>query len=483
MTQATTPTFQPGRRQLSSDVVVRCSDLTKTFRDFWLRNRVRAVDKVNLDIRRGEVFGLLGPNGSGKSTTIKMILGLLHPTSGRVSVFGKRPDDVATKKLIGYLPEESYLYRFLNARETLEYYGRLFHQSRAQSQRRIDMLLEMVGLESAQRRPVGEYSKGMQRRIGLAQALINDPQLLILDEPTTGLDPIGTRQIKDLIIELANRGKTILLCSHLLSDVEDVCDRVSIMFGGKVRAHGTCDELLVQENATTLQTPALDDETIKEIEQVLARRGLSIDRVDHPRQRLEQLFLEIVHRAQNEGVTTSGAKAGGKIAGFLVDGEERGSHMPESTDAHAIVEQLVSGAPKPAARVPDEVKVQATAAVAAQEAARRAEAAQQNVLDSLIAPKPAPMAKPPVETSRPAVAPPPQPQADLGLINELVGQRTAPTPERVEGGVTPPPPAPKAEPTQQANAGEERPDSSFLNAINEVPPYDESQDDKKNKNA
>jgi len=482
MTQATTPTLNTGRRPLNTEVVVRCSDLTKTFRDFWLRNRVRAVDKVNLDIRRGEVFGLLGPNGSGKSTTIKMILGLLHPTSGRVSVFGKRPDDVATKKLIGYLPEESYLYRFLNARETLEYYARLFHQSRAQSQRRIDMLLEMVGLESAQRRPVGEYSKGMQRRIGLAQALINDPQLLILDEPTTGLDPIGTKQIKDLIIELANRGKTILLCSHLLSDVEDVCDRVSIMFGGKVRAHGTCDELLTQHSSTTLQTPALDDATIQEIEQVLARRGLSIDKVEHPRQKLEQLFLDIVHKAQNEGLTTSGARAGGKIAGFLMEGEERGSHMPENVEAHAIVEKLVTGAaatPTPATPPTPEARQEQ----AVRDAQRKASEAQQNVLESLIAPKPAPTAKPPVEeASRVAKAPPPQPAADLNLINELVGQRTAPTPERVKPEPTPVTP-PKAPPVA-SSAGqhdEERPDSSFLEAIDKVPPYDESQDaNKKN---
>ena len=220
------------------DHVIRCARLTKVFKDFWLRDRVTAVNAIDLDVRRGEVFGLLGPNGSGKSTTIKMILGLLHPTSGVVSVFGKSPRDVSTKQNIGYLPEDSYLYRFLNARETLEYYAKLFHQDRRQRQSRIDMLLEMVGLDKVQRRPVGEYSKGMQRRIGLAQALINDPQLLILDEPTTGLDPIGTRQIKDLIVKLKDAGKTVLLCSHLLADVEDVTDRAAIMFGGKGAAGG-----------------------------------------------------------------------------------------------------------------------------------------------------------------------------------------------------------------------------------------------------
>ncbi|MFG0250787.1 MAG: ABC transporter ATP-binding protein, partial [Phycisphaeraceae bacterium JB051] len=262
----------------SSHDVIRCVGLTKIFKDFWMRNRVRAVDNISINVQRGELFGLLGPNGSGKSTTIKMILGLLHPSSGRISVLGKRPEDVAIKKMIGYLPEESYLYRFLNARETLDYYARLFFQNRLQRKRRVDMLLEMVGLEAVQRRPVGEYSKGMQRRIGLAQALINDPHLLILDEPTTGLDPIGTRQIKDLLLELKSRGKTILLCSHLLSDVEDVCDRVSIMYGGKVRQEGTVEELLTKQEATTLEVPGLDDQTIEEIRKVLAAKGYDISR-------------------------------------------------------------------------------------------------------------------------------------------------------------------------------------------------------------
>ncbi len=332
------------------DVLVKCISLTKIFRDFWMRPRVRAVDGIDLEVRRGEVFGLLGPNGSGKSTTIKMILGLLQPTSGRIAVFGKRPDDVATKANIGYLPEESYLYRFLNARETLEYYGRLFHQNRIKRNSRIDMLLEMVGLEAVQRRPVGEYSKGMQRRIGLAQALINDPQLLILDEPTTGLDPIGTRQIKDLILTLAERGKTIILCSHLLSDVEDVCDRVSIMFGGKVRAHGTVEELLTKQDATTINTAALDESTRQAVIELLESRGIRVDKVEQPRQRLEDLFLDIVEQAQKQGVATSGARSGGQIAQFLTEGG-----APESTTSSALLEELMSAStptapPQPASQ-------------------------------------------------------------------------------------------------------------------------------------
>ena len=303
------------------DVIdIACVGVTKTFRDFWMRPRVRAVENVDLEVRRGQVYGLLGPNGSGKSTTIKMLLGLLQPTAGRIAVLGKRPKDVAVKRMIGYLPEESYLYRFLTGRETLDYYGRLFRLDRRARRERIDMLLEMVGLEAVQDRPVGEYSKGMQRRIGLAQSLINDPQLLILDEPTSGMDPVGARQIKDLIATLARRGKTVLLCSHLLGDVEDLCDRVAIMYGGKVRAEGTCAELLTQEHATILETSDLPPAVVDEIRGVLAKHDLAVKRVEHPRRSLESLFLDIVAQARAEGVRTSGAAAGGPVADFLAAG-------------------------------------------------------------------------------------------------------------------------------------------------------------------
>ncbi|MBE7464068.1 MAG: ABC transporter ATP-binding protein [Planctomycetes bacterium] len=303
--------------------LVECRGLTKVFRDFWLRPRVKALNGLDLEIRAREVFGLLGPNGSGKSTTIKLILGLLHPTAGRISVFGRLPSDVRAKAKIGYLPEESYLYRFLNARETLEYYGRLFELERSERRRRIDMLLEMVGLEAVQHRPVGEYSKGMQRRIGLAQALINDPELLILDEPTTGLDPIGTRQIKDLILHLKARGKTVLLCSHLLADVEDVCDRVTVLYGGRVRAQGTVDELLAKRDAVIFETEGLKPEEVEPVRALIESAGhAKVRRVEAPRKKLEALFLELVEQAHAEGATTHGAGAGGPVAGFLGAGAE-----------------------------------------------------------------------------------------------------------------------------------------------------------------
>ncbi|QYU67674.1 ABC transporter ATP-binding protein [Leptolyngbya sp. 15MV] len=302
------------------DSIVVCQSLTKVFKDFWRRDRARAVDGISFDIRKREIFGLLGPNGSGKSTTIKMILGLLRPTSGRLAVFGRAPTDVEIKKRIGYLPEESYLYQFLNARETLDYYGKLFELDHRERRKRVDGLLDMVGLTGAQFRPVREYSKGMQRRIGIAQALINDPELLILDEPTTGLDPIGTRQIKDLILELGRRGKTVLLSSHLLADVEDCVDRMVILYGGKIRAQGTCDELLESQDRTAIETDALDEGTLAEVDALIrARSGgtKALRRVRRPRQTLEALFLDIVERARAENLSTSGAQAGGATAEFL----------------------------------------------------------------------------------------------------------------------------------------------------------------------
>ncbi|MBL8762519.1 MAG: ABC transporter ATP-binding protein [Phycisphaerae bacterium] len=315
--------------------VVACQRVTKVFKDFWMRDRVRAVDELSFEVRPREVFGLLGPNGSGKSTTIKMLLGLLRPSSGRLAVFGKMPHDVSIKKRIGYLPEESYLYPFLNARETLDYYAKLFNLDAKTRVRRIDELLEMVGLTGAQFRPVREYSKGMQRRIGIAQALINDPDFLILDEPTTGLDPIGTKQVKDLIIELGRRGKTILLSSHLLSDVEDCVHRMVILYGGKIRAEGTCEQLLESQSKTTIEADSLDDATLDEIDRVIrARSGghKSVHRVSRPRQRLEELFLDIVERARSEQLSTSGATSGGQTASFLKGGET----------GEALIDRLVS---------------------------------------------------------------------------------------------------------------------------------------------
>jgi len=341
----------PTRDVDSRPVDIKCVGVAKIFRDFWMRPRVRAVDGVDLEVRRGQVYGLLGPNGSGKSTTIKMLLGLLTPTAGRIAVMGKRPRHVDTKKQIGYLPEESYLYRFLSARETLDYYGRLFRIAAPTRRERVSKLLEMVGLEAVEHRPVGEFSKGMQRRVGLAQSLINDPQLLILDEPTSGMDPVGARQIKDVIEKLAARGKTILLCTHLLSDVEDLCDRVAIMFGGRVRAEGTCGELLEQQEFTNLQTDRLPPDVLAEVRTLLEKRGIGLKSVEQPRRRLESLFLEIVDTARREGTHTSGARSGGQIADFLRQGAVEVGGGGEG-DAAEILEALAARATAPQAAVP-----------------------------------------------------------------------------------------------------------------------------------
>ena len=252
--------------------------LTKVFKDFWGRPKALAVDNVDFEVRRGEVFGLLGPNGSGKSTTVKMLLGLLYPTRGHIEVFGHSPRHVKTKAKIGYLPEESYLYRFLDSHETLNFFGNLFDLPPDKRKKRTEELLEMVGLSQVRTRVVGEFSKGMQRRIGLAQALINDPDLVILDEPTAGMDPIGCREVKDLILTMASRGKTVILSSHLLSDVEDVCDRVVIYYGGRIQAMGTLKELLAKPNAIRITTPPLSRETMQRVLDTI-RHDVAADKI------------------------------------------------------------------------------------------------------------------------------------------------------------------------------------------------------------
>jgi ABC-2 type transport system ATP-binding protein len=328
--------------------IVEAAGLTKTFSDFWMRATARAVDGIDFHIDRHEIFGLLGPNGSGKSTTIKMILGLLHKTHGRLVVFGRDPSDVAVKRKIGYLPEETYLYRFLNPTETLDYYGKLFGLDRRTRKRRTGELLEMVGLTQVAHRAAGEFSKGMARRLGLAQALVNDPELLILDEPTSGLDPIGTKQVKDLILELGRRGKTILLTSHLLADVEDVCDRMVILYGGKIRAAGTANELLADSRHTLIRAPRLDEATIRAIDETLHRvQGVGIERVEAPRQTLENLFLDIVERARQEQLATSGAQSGGRIASFL-QGDEANAGEATESGGRQVVEALVQSTDAPA---------------------------------------------------------------------------------------------------------------------------------------
>ena len=287
---------QPGQ---SNESVIEVRNLSKVYRDFWGRPKVRALNALSLDIKKGEVFGLLGPNGSGKTTTLKLLLGLLFPTEGEITILGKPAADVSKNERIGYLPEESYLYRFLNAHETLDFYGRLFKMPANVRKERAEKLLDLVKLApQARRRQLKEYSKGMARRIGVAQALINDPDLVMLDEPTSGLDPLGNRDMKDLILDLKKQGKTVLMCSHLLADVQDVCDRIAILYGGELKVMGRVDELLKAQDETQILSSKLSPEAIRDIEAVIKKHGAKVLKVDQPTANLEDLFLKTVQESR-----------------------------------------------------------------------------------------------------------------------------------------------------------------------------------------
>lgn len=285
---------------VNGEVIVETRNLSKVYLDFWGRKKKEALRALNLQIYRGEVFGLLGPNGSGKTTTIKLLLGLLFPTEGEALVFGRPGTDVAKNERIGYLPEESYLYRFLNAEETLDFYGRLFNLRPEVRHKRAEELIEKVGLSRDKKRPLREYSKGMRQRIGLAQALINDPELVILDEPTSGLDPIGTRWMKDLILELKAQGKTVIMCSHRLDDVQDVCDRIAILYEGELKELGRVDELLEIAELVEMRARGvrLTEELKRDLEEVIRRHGGEVTSLQHPTTTLEELFLRIVKESQ-----------------------------------------------------------------------------------------------------------------------------------------------------------------------------------------
>ena len=320
------------------EYAIETFSLTKIFSDWWGRNRVVAVDGLNLKVRTNEVYGFLGPNGSGKTTTLKMLLGLLHPTKGKALILEGDATDPQINRRIGFLPEESYLYKYLTARETLDFYGQLFKLPARVRKMRIEALLDMVGLKAVANRTVGTFSKGMARRIGLAQALINDPELLILDEPTTGLDPIGTRQIKDLLIELAKRGKTVLLCSHLLADVEDVCDRIAILYGGRIQAEGNVRDLLRHSDKTEITTGRLSPAALEKIKQTLAEERAEYT-IGSPLDKLETFFINIVARAQQQAVPTSGAESRTQISEFL------SAKTDERARRETILNQLVSASP------------------------------------------------------------------------------------------------------------------------------------------
>jgi ABC-2 type transport system ATP-binding protein len=258
--------------------------------------KLRAVDHLDLTVRPGQVYGLLGPNGSGKSTTIKMILGLLEPTAGSCRVFGVPSARVEARQEVGYLPESPYFYRHLTGRELVRFYGQMSGMGGASLAAQVAAVLDTVGLTGAADRRVGTYSKGMLQRVGLAQALVHEPRLLILDEPTAGVDPVGSAEITELILGLKARGKTVLITSHLLGQIEDICDRVAILDRGRLILEGSMEEIVGRPDRQALVIPALPAGELEELRAWLAARGRTIEAVEVPRARLDRVFLERVSR-------------------------------------------------------------------------------------------------------------------------------------------------------------------------------------------
>ena len=285
-----------------SNPAVEIRNLVKDFQTSFKREPLRAVDDVSIRIMPGEVYGLIGPNGSGKSTTMKALLGLVAPTSGRCAIFGKDSLEVDSRNEVGFLPENPYFYKHLSGKETLEFYGKLCGISGKGLRARVGELLELVDLTEAGERRIGGYSKGMLQRIGLAQALIQEPRLVILDEPTAGVDPVGSRQIRDLIFTLKGRGITVFLCSHLLEQVQEVCDHVGIIFRGKMVREGRLEDLIAIEDQTELVMKDADAGLVAKIEALIREDGrASLVRSGRPRTTLERLFLrETVGRGADD---------------------------------------------------------------------------------------------------------------------------------------------------------------------------------------
>lgn len=276
--------------------------LTKDFAVTLRGVKLRAVDDLSLRVEQGQVFGLLGPNGSGKSTTIKVILGLLAPTVGEVKVFGVSSDKVESRRNVGYLPEAPYFYRYLSGRELVRFYARVCGVARSELKARVDDVIDWVGLSRAADRRVGTYSKGMLQRIGLAQALVHDPKLIVLDEPTAGVDPVGSAEMCELILKLKHQGKTVLITSHLLAQIEDVCDHVAILDHGKLIVQGSLLDLVGQRDRQALIVDPLPPAEIEALRGWLASRGHTLNAIEQPRARLDQLFLSKISRPGQGGV-------------------------------------------------------------------------------------------------------------------------------------------------------------------------------------
>ncbi len=281
-----------------SHSAISIKGLTKDFSVGMRGVKLRAVDDLTLEVGDNEIFGLIGPNGSGKSTTIKVVLGLLDASLGECQIYGKPSHTVAARHSVGFLPEAPYFYRYLSGRELVRFYARICGVSRGKIAKQVDEVIELVGMTEAAHRRVGTYSKGMLQRIGLAQALVHDPQLVILDEPTAGVDPLGSAAIAEIIRELKRRGKTVLLCSHLLAQIEGLCDRVAILHRGKLVREGRVDDLVQEKDAQSLVVQGLSAEGRAAVEKTIAEQGGQLCRVEKPRLSLDSLFLQEVEQRE-----------------------------------------------------------------------------------------------------------------------------------------------------------------------------------------
>lgn len=293
-----------------SEPAIRIKGLTKDFSVGISGVKLRAVDDLNLEVGDNEIFGLLGPNGSGKSTTIKIVLGLLGASVGECSIYGKPSRTVEARKSVGFLPEAPYFYRYLSGRELVRYYARVCGVAKADLKDAVESVIELVGMTEAAHRRVGTYSKGMLQRIGLAQAIVHDPQLVILDEPTAGVDPLGSAAIADIVRELKRRGKTVLLSSHLLAQIEGLCDRVAILHRGKLVREGRVDDLVEERDAESLVVEGLSPEGRAAVETAIAEQGGRLARVEKPRLSLDSFFLKEVHRRESEHQARSNGEEG-----------------------------------------------------------------------------------------------------------------------------------------------------------------------------
>src|SRR5438270_10604640 len=282
-----------------TDLAVTVDGLTKVFPvPFHPARGITAVRDLNLRVEPGEVYGLLGPNGSGKSTTLKIILGLVSPTGGRTKIFGRDSSLVESRATVGFLPENPYFYKFLTGEETLRFFGKLCGLNGAQLKNRIRELFELVGLTNARDQRLSTYSKGMLQRIGLAQALINEPQLVVLDEPTAGVDPAGSRDIRNLIVDLKQRGITVLLSSHLLTQVQEICDRIGILARGALVREGRLEELIAIDNRSELVLENASEALMSEIEKLAANSNAKLIERRRSTTTLERLFLEATQKSE-----------------------------------------------------------------------------------------------------------------------------------------------------------------------------------------